>query len=75
MNIEYMNIAQLKSLHKKEVAALKQMRESKVLPRINIELFSEQKAFAIQQQQAYVDLLASKIQVLENPAVYLNSIR
>jgi hypothetical protein len=75
MNINYMNIAQLKALHKKEVATLKQMRESKVLPRINIELFSEQRLFAIQEQQMYVDLLASKIQVLENPAAYLDSVR
>lgn len=66
--LDYMNIAQLKSLHKHNSATLKQMRE-RTLPRqaMDIQKFAdEQHEYAIQEQQNFLDELAKRISKLES---------
>ncbi|MCX7924144.1 MAG: hypothetical protein N3B21_19370 [Clostridia bacterium] len=64
--LDYMNIAQLKAIHKRAVQDIIKMKASTVSPRINIQLFAQQHEFAIQEQQKFIDEVADKIRILEN---------
>lgn len=66
MDLDYMNIAQLKALHKKAVEDIKRMQNSTVSPRINLQLFAQQHEFAIRQQQTFINEVVDKIRILEN---------
>lgn len=66
-NLDYLNIAQLKALHRTAVREIKAMHERKASPRIiNIQMFAEQHEFAIREQQRFLTELANRIRILED---------
>lgn len=67
-NIEYLNVAQLKSLHKIEITRLRDMiaRYDKVLPSKRGKIDVRQLSAAIDEQKALLDELCKYIDKLEN---------
>ena len=65
--LDYLNIAQLKTIHKNGTVVMKAMRE-RTLPRgtIDIQLFARQHEYAIQEQQEFLNEVAKRISKLES---------